>query len=63
MSRKNKHAWVVNGNKDYRNRVFAIIGAYIIKSWDTDEYLRLSRGEIRKQTEATRKITSQRFIK
>jgi hypothetical protein len=50
MSRKTK-AWVRNGNKNYYHRVFAILGGSIIKSWGTDEYLKLSRKEIEKQLE------------
>ena len=44
-----ERARVVNGNKNYHHRVFAIKGARIIKSWDTDEYLKLSLSEIKKQ--------------
>lgn len=48
---KPKRAIVVNGNRNYHHRVFAIKGAYIIKSWDTETYLKLSLSEIRKQLE------------
>ena len=50
MSNKNK-AWVKNGSKNYRQRVFAIKGGSIIKSWDTEAYLKLSLSEIRRQLE------------
>ena len=42
-----KRAVVVNGNKAYRHRVFIIKGARIIKSWNTNEYLKLSLEDIR----------------
>jgi len=45
----NKRAFVVNGNKNYRHRVFAIKGGSIVKSWDTDVYLPLSKVEIDRQ--------------
>lgn len=48
---KTKRAWVVNGNKAYHHRVFAIKGARIIKSWNTETYLKLSLNEIRNQLE------------
>ena len=51
MNNKNKRAHVKNGNKNYRHRVFAIRGGSIIKSWDTDTYLKLSLGEIKTQLE------------
>ena len=44
-----KRAVVVNGNKAYRHRVFAIKGARIIKSWDMDAYMKLSLREIEEQ--------------
>ena len=50
MSRKSK-AWVKNGNVNYHHRVFAILGGSIIKSWDTDAYLKLPLSEIKRQLE------------
>ena len=50
MSNKNK-AWVKNGNKNYQHRVFAIRGGSIIKSWDTETYLKTSLSEIKRQLE------------
>jgi hypothetical protein len=47
----NKKAHVANGNKNYRQRVFAIRGGSIIKSWDTETYLRTPLSEIKKQLE------------
>jgi hypothetical protein len=52
---KNK-AWVKNGDKGYRHRVFAIKGGSIIKSWDTDVYLKLSLSEIRRQLEVRNQV-------
>ena len=52
MNKKNKFkAWVKNGNVNYHHRVFAIKGGSIIKSWDTDAYLKLPLSEIRRQLE------------
>ena len=45
----NKRAWVKNGNKNYHHRVFVIKGGSIIKSWNTETYLKLSLSEIRRQ--------------
>ena len=47
----NKRAYVENGNKDYNHRVFTIRGGSIIKSWDTETYLKLSLSEIKNQLE------------
>ena len=47
----NQKAYVVNGNRNYHHRVFAIRGGSIIKSWDTDAYLKLSLSEIKRQLE------------
>jgi hypothetical protein len=47
----NKRASVVNGNKNYQHRVFAIRGGSIIKSWDTETYLKLPLSEIKRQLE------------
>ena len=44
-------AWVVNGNKAYRHRVFVILNARVIKSWNTDVYLGLSKRDIKVQLE------------
>jgi hypothetical protein len=49
--KKNQKAHVVNGNSNYRHRVFAIRGGSIIKSWDTEVYLRTPLSEIRRQLE------------
>jgi len=50
-----KRAWVKNGNKNYHHRVFAIEGGSIIKSWDTDAYLKLSLSEVREQLAVRRR--------
>ena len=49
---KNQKAYVINGNKNYRHRVFAIKGGSIIKSWDTEVYLKLPLWSIKQQIEA-----------
>jgi peptidoglycan hydrolase-like amidase len=48
MNNKNK-AWVKNGNKNYQHKVFGIRGGSIIKSWDTETYLRTPLSEIKRQ--------------
>ena len=53
-----KRAIVVNGNKAYRHRVFALRSARIVKSWDTDEYLRTPLSVIRKEVEDTRRVSN-----
>ena len=50
MSKQQK-AYVVNGNKNYHHRVFAILRGSIIKSWDTDTYLKTPLSEIKRQLE------------
>lgn len=57
-----KRAWVVNGNKAYRHRVFVIRGARIVKSWDTAEYLSKTLKQIRSEI-PSKAVTSQRYIK
>lgn len=49
--KKNQKAFVVNGNSNYHHRVFAIQGGRIIKSWDTDVYLKLPLWSIKQQIE------------
>jgi hypothetical protein len=55
MNNKNK-AWVKNGNVNYRHTVFAITGGSIIKSWDTEVYLRTSLSEIKRQLEVRNRV-------
>ena len=57
-----KRAIVVNGNKAYRHRVFAIRGAKIVKSWDIEYYLKSSLRTL-KQEIPPMPITSQRYIR
>ena len=52
---KNK-AWVKNGDKGYRHRVFVIQKGSIIKSWDTEAYLKLSLSEIERQLEVRNQV-------
>lgn len=58
----NKRAIVVNGNKTYRHRVFAIRGAKIVKSWDTEYYLKSSLRTLESEIPPM-PITSQRWIR
>ena len=59
---KAQRALVVDGNKAYRHRVFAIRGAKIVKSWDTEYYLKSSLRTL-KQEIPPMPITSQRYIR
>jgi len=52
--RNNKRAWVVNGKKASKHRVFLLRHARINLSWDTDEYLKLPIGVIREQIRVER---------
>lgn len=54
-------AHVLNGNKAYCRRVFAIRGGRIVKSWDVDKYLALTLKEIRSQVPAD-PVSSMRFM-
>ena len=51
-----KRAWVKNGNANYRHRVFALRGGSIIKSWDTETYLKLPLSEIKRQMEIRNQV-------
>ena len=51
-----KRAWVKNGNKEYHHRVFAILRGSIIKSWNTETYLRTPLSEIKRQLEVRNQV-------
>ena len=49
-----KRAFVVNGRKESKHRVFLLRHARIHLSWDTNEYLKLPIGIIKEQIRVER---------
>lgn len=49
---KTKRAIVV-GNHGRHHKVFLIRGARVVKEWDTDKYLKLSKAEIKASIPST----------
>ena len=50
------NATVKNGNKNYQDRVFAIKNGAIIKSWNIDEYIKMSVQEIKSLLEIRNRV-------